>query len=289
MILAAIDIGSNAARLLIAETDAAKPSAIKTLSLDRLGLGLGFDVFETGAISPARERPLLEAMQAFRRRMDEFKVSHYRAYATAAMRNAANASEITERIKQATGIKIEVISGEQEADINFLNHEQQGSAGAGIFIDVGGGSTELTVFLDKQSHARRSFNIGAIRVFKGQVSEQNWQELEAFLRQHIKTSTELKAYGTGGSISKLFSICALDNASMMPLAMLNAKIEELRTVSVADRISVYGIEPDRAELIVPALGIFSRILSIAGIEGIYAHRAGLASGMIRSLAKELTA
>jgi exopolyphosphatase/guanosine-5'-triphosphate,3'-diphosphate pyrophosphatase len=289
MILAAIDIGSNAARLLISQTDEANPAAIQTLSLDRIGLGLGFDVFETGAISPARERPLLEAMQAFRKRMTEFNVTDYRAYATAAMRNAANATEIIHRIAQATGIEIEVISGEREADINFLNHEQQGSAGAGVFIDVGGGSTELTVFLDKQSHARRSFNIGAIRVFKGQVSEENWEELQSFLRQNIKPSPELKAYGTGGSISKLFSISKLDNASMMPLAMLNDKIEELKTVSVADRINVYGIEPDRAELIVPALGIFSRILNMAGIDGIYAHRAGLASGMIRSLAKELTA
>jgi exopolyphosphatase/guanosine-5'-triphosphate,3'-diphosphate pyrophosphatase len=289
MILAAIDIGSNAARLLISETDPANPAVIKTLSLDRIGLGLGFDVFETGFISPARERPLLEAMQTFKMRMEELKVSDYRAYATAAMRNAKNAKDIIQRIQQATGINIEVISGEREAEINFLNHEQQGAAGAGIFIDVGGGSTELTVFFDKQSHARRSFNIGAIRVLKGQVSADNWQEMEQFIRQNLHDTNGLKAYGTGGSISRLFAICKLDSKSIMPVDLLNAKITELAAVSVADRMNVYGIEPDRAELIVPALGIFSRILSIAGIDGIHAHRAGLASGMIRSLAKELKA
>lgn len=286
MVLAAIDIGSNAARLLVARVDPNHPTTFETISLDRMGLGLGYDVYETGLISAERELPLLKAIEFFAKRMAELNVSAYRAYATAAMRNARNSAEIIERIADQTGIRIEVISGELEADINFLNHVQQGSGGAGIYIDVGGGSTELTVFSDNRATARQSFNIGAIRVLKRQISSADWKQVENFLNDHLIRSGDLRAYGTGGSISRLFTICNWPPKDLMPLSRLDAMVEELTRVSVEDRIGRYSIEPDRAELIVPALGIFSTLLHMAGIDGIYSHRAGLASGMIRSLAKE---
>lgn len=285
MILAAIDIGSNAARLLISEVSAG--AQFKTIGLTRIALGLGFDVFGNGYVSPEREEMLIKAMQSFSQQLQEHKVTNYRAYATAAMRAAKNSEQIIANVFKQSGIRIELITGEQEAEINFLNQDQHAIEGSGLFIDVGGGSTEITLFKDKNPIARRSFQIGAIRVFKEQITDQDWSEMQEFLTTGAKDNSDLKAYGTGGSISKLFSIAGLEEGAMMPTSLLDEKLAELAAVSKEERMSRYLVEPDRAELIIPALGIFSRILKMTGVPGIYAFRAGLASGMIRALAKEL--
>ncbi len=287
MKLAAIDIGSNAARLLITEvivTPVGKAEFNK-MNLIRVPLRLGFDVFETKQISAPKISMVLETMQAYKHLMKAYGVQHLKACATSAMRDATNATEILATVKKETGIDIEVISGSAEAAYIYESHiaENMDSDKSYLYIDVGGGSTELTFFSKGKLVFKESFNIGTIRLLKGQVAEKNWDAMKDFLKKNTKAINNISAIGSGGNINKIFSISKKKDGKPLPLELLRDYYKEFSAVSMHDRINLYKLREDRADVIVPALLIYINVMRWAEISEIYVPKIGLADGMIQHL------
>lgn len=210
MRLAAIDIGSNAARLLITDiipVPQSAPEFIK-VALVRVPLRLGFDVFDRGEISPTKSENLVKTIKSYKLLMDVYGVKHLKACATSAMRDARNAADILKKVKTETGIDIHVISGQDEASFIYENHiaENMTKEESYLYIDVGGGSTELTFFSDGKLIAKESFNIGTIRLIKNQVNEAAWGEMKEFIKTKIKGYHHVSVIGSGGNINKIFSL-----------------------------------------------------------------------------------
>ncbi|MFZ9718407.1 MAG: exopolyphosphatase, partial [Chitinophagaceae bacterium] len=210
MKLAAIDIGSNAARLLITEvsTDQKGNPEFTKLNLLRVPLRLGFDVFETGDITKTKVNMLIETIKAYKHLLNIYNVKHYIACATSAMRDAKSAPEILQKVKSETGIDIKVISGSEEASFIYENHiaENMSTDHTYLYIDVGGGSTEITFFAENKLVFKESFNIGTIRLLKDQVTERQWDELKDFIKLNTKSYSDINAIGSGGNINKIFSL-----------------------------------------------------------------------------------
>lgn len=291
MRLAAIDIGSNAARLLIndvIEGPQGKPDFIK-LSLVRVPLRLGFDVFEKGEISPDKIEMFIKTLQSYKLLLDVYNVKYFMAAATSAMRDAANAKEILDRIKTETGIDIKVISGDEEANYIYESHvaEKLSSNESYLYIDVGGGSTELTLFSDGKLVAKKSFNIGTIRLLKNQVSEDHWDEMKKFIKQKTGGYHHITAIGSGGNINKIFSLSKRKEGRPIPLELLRNYYKEFSSVSVAQRISLYGLREDRADVIVPALLIYINVMRWADADEIFIPKIGLADGLIHILYEQV--
>lgn len=290
MKLAAIDIGSNAARLLITEVtkDKNNKALFTKLSLVRVPLRLGFDVFDSGKISAHKARLLLLTMKGFLNLMQAFEVKKMRACATSAMRDAANAHEILNSIKKETGIEIEVISGSEEASLVFENHiaESLNKDHSYLYIDVGGGSTELTFFSNNNLIFKDSFNIGTIRLLKNQVSDFSWDEMKEIIKTKTKGFKTVTAIGSGGNINKIFSISKRKDGKPLSLDLLRDYYKELYNVSLEDRINIYKLKEDRADVIVPALKIYISCMRWAGAEEIYVPKIGLADGLIQHLWEE---
>lgn len=287
MKLAAIDIGSNAARLLITEVvenTTGKPEFNK-MNLIRVPLRLGFDVFETKEISTAKTAMVLETMHAYKHLMNAYGVQFLKACATSAMRDAKNSADILEKVKKETGIEIEIISGSAEAAYIYENHiaENMNTTNSYLYIDVGGGSTELTFFSRGKLVFKESFNIGTIRLLKGQVEEGNWDVMKDFLRKNTKGGNNLVAIGSGGNINKIFSISKKKDGKPMPLELLRDYYKEFSGVSLHDRINVYKLREDRADVIVPALLIYINVMRWAEINEIFVPKIGLADGLIQHL------
>lgn len=285
--LAAIDIGSNAARLLISEvTDHGdgKPQFNK-LNLVRVPLRLGFDVFEEGMISAAREQMILETMRAYQHLLQAYGITHLKACATSAMRDAKNGEEIIRKIRQETGIQISIISGDEEASFIYENHvaEKLDNEHSYLYIDVGGGSTELTFFSEGKLQYKESFNIGTIRLLKQQVDEQAWDEMKEHLKNNTRSSLPMIAIGSGGNINKVFSISKKKEGKPLQLELLKDYYKELSSFSLEDRIRIYKLREDRADVIVPALQIYISVMRWANIDEIYVPKIGLADGLIQSL------
>ncbi len=290
MRLAAIDIGSNAARLLISDvifTEDGSPQFQK-INLVRVPLRLGFDVFEKKQISPEREMMILNTMLAYSHLLDAYGVpkANLKAAATSAMRDASNAASIIDRIREKTGIEIEVISGDLEASLIYENHvaENMDKNHSYLYIDVGGGSTELTFFADGKLVFKRSFNIGTIRLLKDQVTESHWDEMKEFIKKETKGhSDDIIAIGSGGNINKVFSISKRKEGKPLQLDLLKDYYKEFNSFSVADRVRIYHLREDRADVIVPALQIYINVMRWANIEEIYVPKIGLADGLIQHL------
>ena len=290
MILAAIDIGSNAARLLICEvTRIGKESRVDRLNFLRIPLRLGFDVFEKGVIGNRRKRMLLETMEAFAQLIRIHEVDHYIACATSAMRDAENAKEIIKEIRQQTGIGIDVISGELEAEIIYENHvaEILDPNQSYLYIDVGGGSTELTFYHRSEVVFQRSFNVGTIRFLTAHLDDSVWQEMKKFLREFGKEYKNVTAIGSGGNINKLVSLANEKSSKILTQQVIRDMHKELEALSVEERMHRYRLKRDRADVIVPALLIYNYILKWAEIEEIYVPKIGLADGLIRHLQDQL--
>ncbi len=287
MRLAAIDIGSNAARLLISEVTEASGIAptFTKLNLFRVPLRLGFDVFENGIISPERTTMVLETMQAYHHLLRVYDVHHVMACATSAMRDASNSTTIIESVKAATGINIEIISGDLEASIIYENHvaENMDSNNSYLYIDVGGGSTELTFFADGKLAFKQSFNIGTIRLLKEQVAENLWMEMKETIKTKTKGYKKIVAIGTGGNINKVFSMSKKKEGKPLDLTLLRDYYKELSAFSVADRIRLYNLREDRADVIVPALQIYINVMRWADADEIMVPKIGLADGLIQHL------
>jgi exopolyphosphatase / guanosine-5'-triphosphate,3'-diphosphate pyrophosphatase len=261
--LAAIDIGSNAARLLINDVitgPQGRPEFVK-LTLVRVPLRLGFDVFERGEISTEKAEMLIKTIHSYKLLIDVYNVKNYITAATSAMRDAVNAKQILHQVKKETGIDIKVISGEEEASYIYENHvaENLNSLESYLYIDVGGGSTELTFFSDGKLAAKQSFNIGTIRLLKNQ------------------------AIGSGGNINKIFSLSKRKEGKPLNLELLRDYYKEFSSLSVAQRISLYHLREDRADVIVPALLIYINVMRWADADEIFVPKIGLADGLVHIL------
>jgi exopolyphosphatase / guanosine-5'-triphosphate,3'-diphosphate pyrophosphatase len=291
MKLAAIDIGSNAARLLISEvnTENDKPQFQK-LNLVRVPLRLGFDVFEKKAISGDKQAMILNTLKGYKYLLDAYGVKHWKAAATSAMRDAINAPAIIQQVKQETGIDIEVISGDYEASLIYENHiaENLDKEHAYLYIDVGGGSTELTFFADGRLIFKRSFNIGTIRILKNQVDEYLWDDMKDFIRRETKRHTnKMVAIGSGGNINKIFSLSKRKEGKPLQLELLKDYYKEFGSFSLEDRMRMYKLREDRADVIVPALLIYVNVMRWANIQEIFVPKIGLADGLIQHLYNDL--
>ena len=287
MKLAAIDIGSNAARLLINDVIIGaeqKPEFVK-LSLVRVPLRLGFDVFETGTISDERADKFVSTIKAYKHLLEAYEVEHLITAATSAMRDAANANEILARIKDETGIEIKVITGEDEAKYIYENHfaDNLNTLESYLYIDVGGGSTELTFFSDGKLVTQKSFNIGTIRLLKNQVVQEHWAEMRDFIREKLRGHHHITAIGSGGNINKIFSLSKRKEGKPLNLELLRNYYKEFSALSVHQRIMMYGLREDRADVIVPALLIYINVMNWAEADEIFVPKIGLADGLIHIL------
>lgn len=287
MRLAAIDIGSNAARLLISDvmTGAQGQPEFVKLSLVRVPLRLGFDVFEQGAISRLKADKLVQTIHAYKLLLEVYEVKHLITAATSAMRDAVNAREVLDEVEQQTGIRIQVITGEEEASYIYENHVAENLSGqeSYLYIDVGGGSTELTFFSDGRLAAKQSFNIGTIRLLKNQVDEEAWSAMKDFIRQRSSGLHHITAIGSGGNINKVFSLSKRKDGKPLSLELLRNYYKEFSSLSLAQRISLYHLREDRADVIVPALLIYINVMRWADADEIYVPKIGLADGLVHLL------
>jgi exopolyphosphatase / guanosine-5'-triphosphate,3'-diphosphate pyrophosphatase len=285
--LGAIDIGSNAARLLISDVvidKNGKPEFLKQ-NLVRVPLRLGFDVFELGEISKAKREMIMQTMKAYAHLIAAYKVDYVLAAATSAMRDAKNSQDIIRKVKLETNIEIKVLSGDEEANIIYENHiaESMDKDHSYLYVDVGGGSTELTFFSDGKLVFKRSFNIGTIRLLKNMVTEDFWDELKDFIKEKTKGHKVITTIGSGGNINKVFSMSKKKDGKPLTLELLRDYYKELSSLSVKDRISFYKLREDRADVIVPALLIYINVMRWADSEEIYVPKIGLADGLIQHL------
>jgi exopolyphosphatase/guanosine-5'-triphosphate,3'-diphosphate pyrophosphatase len=289
--LAAIDIGSNAARLLITEVikDEKGTIAFNKLNLVRIPLRLGFDVFQYGTISKQKIGMLLQTMKAYKHLCNAYEVEHIKACATSAMRDAKNTADIIRKVRMETAIEIEVITGDIEAGLVYETHvaENMDKDHSYLYIDVGGGSTELSFFSDGILTYKKSFNIGTIRLLKNMVTDSDWDEMKDNIRSATKGQKEVVAIGSGGNINKVFSMSKRKDGKPLSLELLRDYYKELGSVPLAERISKYSLREDRADVIIPAIQIYINVMRWAGTEQIYVPKIGLADGLIRHLWDEL--
>jgi exopolyphosphatase/guanosine-5'-triphosphate,3'-diphosphate pyrophosphatase len=292
LILAAIDIGSNAARLLISETSVYKDGTVDftKLNLLRIPLRLGFDVFDKGVITDEKRKKLLDTIKAYKLLMDLYKVEAVRACATSAMRDASNGKQVMEDIYTETGIKVEIISGHEEANIIYETHiaEKLSEEKSYLYIDVGGGSTEVTLFAKNHIVFKESFNIGTIRLLNEKVTDEQWEHMKWFIKTHTKEYQPVEAIGSGGNINKIFSISKRKEGKPLPLELLKDYYKELSSSTVEERKHLYNLRSDRADVIVPALQIYVAIMRWADAEEIYVPKIGLADGLIKMMYKDLS-
>ncbi len=291
MRLAAIDIGSNAARLLIVEItyDKENKPQFNKLNLVRVPLRLGFDVFDKGEISKEKRGMILQTMKAYSHLINAYGVKQVITCATSAMRDASNSVDIIRKVKLETGLEIEIISGDLEASIIYENHvaENMDTNNSYLYIDVGGGSTELTFFTDGKLTFKKSFNIGTIRILKDMVDDAKWNEVKDFIKTKTKGFKKIIAIGTGGNINKVFSLSKKKDGKPLTIDLLKDYYKEISNFSLEDRINIYKLRGDRADVIVPALQIYINVMRWAEADEIYVPKIGLADGLIQHLYYEL--
>ncbi|MDB5062338.1 MAG: exopolyphosphatase [Mucilaginibacter sp.] len=284
---AAIDVGSNAVRLLIAEIIENNDSiSFKKNTLLRVPVRLGDDAFLNKKISDKKANDLIKSMQAFRNLMDVFKVTDYMACATSAMREAVNGQDVANRIKEEAGIDLEIVHGQNEAKIIYASHAEVNiDKGKNyLYIDVGGGSTELSLFSGEQMLASQSFNLGTIRILDNQDKDETWTEMKNFIREHTRAHKNIFGIGTGGNINKLYKLSGeKDNSEPLSYVKLKALYNYLNSFSLKDRINVLGLNQDRADVIIPACEIYLTVLKCAGIKSIYVPSVGMVDGIIQTL------
>jgi exopolyphosphatase/guanosine-5'-triphosphate,3'-diphosphate pyrophosphatase len=283
---AAIDIGSNAVRLLIADIiENNKSVSFKKNTLIRVPLRLGDDAFLDHHLSDKKADDLVKTMQAFRNLMDVYKVTDYMAYATSAMREAKNGPEVVSRIKDNAKIDLEIIQGQKEARIIYGNHAEQGidKTKNYLYIDVGGGSTELSLFTAGELWASRSFNIGTIRMLDNQDTDESWNDMKDFLRENTKQFKIISGIGTGGNINKLYKLSEEKGNAPLTFGKLKSLYNYLNSFSLKDRINVLGLNQDRADVIIPACEIYITVMKCANIKNMYVPTVGLVDGIIQTL------
>lgn len=285
MIFAAVDIGSNAMRLLFcrAYDVNGKPHFSKE-ELIRLPIRLGEDVFLNGKISDKKAEKLITAMRGFHELIKVYEVDAYRAVATSAMRDASNGQDIIDRIKKEAGLGVEIIDGKVEAQLVFSNHieEMLNPKHAYLYIDVGGGSTELTLYHSQKVIAAKSFNIGTVRMLLDKVEKEEWERMKEWVKKATLGVRPLHAIGSGGNINKIFKMTKKDNKNLS-YNKLKGINDMLNSYTYAERVEVLGLKPDRADVIVHASKIFITIMKTADIEDIFVPQIGLSDGIVHDL------
>lgn len=282
VLFGAIDIGTNAGRILIGYVITKNGySRVRQVQIVRVPLRLGDDVYENGAISKQKEKQFIQTFKAFSWLMKAYGVRTYRAYATSAMREASNGQEVIQNLYKKTGIQLEMIDGEREAELIFLTFfTQKMPDHPYLFIDVGGGSTELSYIVDRERNSSRSFNLGTVRTLRGKNKEGVWDDIEAWLHETGITEKGYAAIGTGGNINRVAKLHQKKYLEPISRDEVMLTYQELSDMSYEDRIQELRLKPDRADVIIPALEIYSRIMTIAQIDQIYVPKMGLADGMV---------
>lgn len=282
----AIDIGSNAARLLIMNVIEDGDKVIyKKSSLIRAPIRLGFDVFKKQKIGKRRLDKLVHLMTAFSHLMQVHEVMVYRACATSAMRDAANGQQIVDFVKAKTGIKIDVIDGREEAEIIYRSRlaDLVETNKNYLFVDMGGGSTEFTLITNGEMKTSRSFNIGTIRILNEQVTKDQFQELKAWILALREEFGELEVIGSGGNINRYLKLSGKKENEPLSANELHKLYKYVKSFSYEDRIKVLGLNTDRADVIIPAGKMFLKVLKYTNSDHIIVPKIGIADGIIRQL------
>ncbi len=286
MVFAAIDIGSNAIRLLFCRVYIVdgKPHFNKE-ELIRMPIRLGEDVFLQGKIPEPKIERLVSAMRGFSELIKAYGVEAYKAVATSAMRDAKNGAEIIERLKKETGLTVEIIDGKNEAALVFSNHIEEllNPKHAYLYIDVGGGSTELTLYFNNKVIASRSFNIGTVRMLLDKVSKDEWDELKVWLKLNTTGIHPLSGIGSGGNINKIFKMSGKKETKHLSYEKLKGFYEMLCSYTYQERIERFDLKPDRADVIIPAAKIFLTVMKHADIEKVFVPQVGLSDGLVHQL------
>ena len=297
---AAIDIGSNAVRLLIKSIDreAVQEKNFKKVMMLRVPLRLGFDVFSIGELSEKKVDKLRRLMKAFRQLMKIYDVDDYRACATSAMRDARNGRMIIKKIEKDTGIRIEIIDGQEEARMIYNNHIEcmEDRQGNYMYVDVGGGSTEINLLTNGELVWSVSYNIGTVRMLSNAVKEGTWQQMEEELMKVTEGVAAINIIGSGGNINKLFRLADKKDKKLqrLPVSSLQTVYDVLKPLTPEERVEAFSLKQDRADVIVPAAEIFLKIAEVVHAEYIYVPVIGLSDGIIdnlyaKSLEKEMKA
>ncbi|MFP4654472.1 MAG: exopolyphosphatase [Methanohalobium sp.] len=289
MKFAAIDVGSNAVRLLLSiVSEESREPIFEKVSLFRMPIRLGDDAFARGKISEEKIQHLVNTLTGFRYLMDAYSPLDYMACATSAMREAENRDEIVQRIKNSSGIDLDIIDGSKEAEIIYSNRIEKFLDGgkAYLYIDVGGGSTEITLFDNKKIIDSNSFNIGTIRLLEGLVSKNEWKEMKNWIKDVTADYQQISAVGSGGNMNKLFDLANKKYGKPLKYKKLMKVYDYLSNFTYEERIIQLGLKPDRADVILPASKIYLSAMKWGDISKIYVPKSGLADGMIHVLYKK---
>ena len=280
---AAIDIGSNAVRLLLSEVfETDSGPYFRKISLIRMPVRLGRDAFIHGEITKERIERLTRTIEGFKHLMTAYRPVEFRACATSAMREAANGQKIKAHILEETGVDIDIIDGKEEARIIFANnpwhHLPEGNAW--LFVDVGGGSTEITIFSDGKTKSQ-SFGIGTIRLLDDLVKKTQWKDMKRWIRKHSAGFAGIEATGSGGNINKIIKIAQCSEEKTISLGKMKKVRDYLKFFTYDERITKLGLKPDRADVIMPALKIYLAVMKWGGISTISVPQIGLVDGLVR--------
>lgn len=285
----AIDIGSNAIRLLISNVIISEDQEpkFKKSSLVRVPIRLGQDSFVEGKISSENINRIIDAMNAFKLIMNVHKVERYKACATSAMRNASNSKEVIEQIENKSGISIDIIDGKKEAEIIAFTDLSEiiDDKNNYLYVDVGGGSTEFTLFSKGEIKTSKSFKMGTVRLLnnKKSVNKKIFAEVESWIRENTKNIKKISLIGSGGNINKLFKISGRTEGHPISFIYLNAQYQFLKKLTYEQRITELGMNPDRADVIIPATKIFLSAMKWSNAKRIYVPKIGLSDGIVKSL------
>lgn len=284
---AAIDIGSNAMRLLVTNIVEQKDCATQfnKSALVRVPIRLGQDAFTVGTISDENIERMVEAMQAFKLLMKVHKVEKYQACATSALREATNGNEVIAIVKERADINIAIIDGKKEAAIiaasdltRFITADK-----AFLYVDVGGGSTEFSLFFEGKIKASKSFRIGTVRLLNNMVADVVWEEIEEWIRSNTASYDNLTLIGSGGNINKLFKLSEKNQDKPLSYMYLQAQYQKLNSMTYEQRIADLGLNPDRADVIIPATRIYLNAMKWSGARTIYVPKIGLSDGIVKAM------
>lgn len=287
---AAIDIGSNAVRLLISNVfEEGARLTFKKQSLVRVPIRLGADAFLKKHLPDEKVEEFLHSMHAFKHLLEVYKPDRMRALATSAFREADNGIELVNRVFEETGIKIEIISGREEAEVVYANGIRQNMDAdkTYLYMDVGGGSTELTLFHQHQAVTSQSFNVGSIRLLLGMVPDEDWQEMKRWVKDlQTNVSQEIAVIGSGGNINKYNKLLMKDYGEALTYEEIHRLYKRLKGMSTDERIQELYLNPDRADVIVPAGKIFTSVMRWSKAEVAYVPKIGVSDGVIKMLYDE---
>jgi exopolyphosphatase/guanosine-5'-triphosphate,3'-diphosphate pyrophosphatase len=286
----AVDIGSNAIRLLVMSVieQKGRDTIFKKTSLVRVPIRLGAEVFLDGKISDTSANRMIDAMTAFKLLMKTHNISRFRACATSAMREASNGHQVAEAIEKKSGLSINIIDGNDEAAIiastdlkNLIQDDK-----VFLYVDVGGGSTELTVFADGKNMASRSFKLGTVRLLEDRVNESIWGEMELWIKKELKDYKRVSMIGSGGNINSIFKKSGKKLGKPLSYLYLSSYYELMKSLSYEERITELDMNPDRADVVIPATRIYLSAMKWSKAKNVYVPKIGLSDGIVKSLYNE---